>query len=106
MFKTIRTQTRPDTSVSFFDAQTSPLITQEFKQYLWTTYMSTGKLISTTNDTSADGLVLTTTVLWDSEASLDQFNVDETIISNFKNIITDYCTVNNIIDETVIKEAI
>ncbi len=106
MFRSIRKQVRPNTSVVFFDPPTAATTTPEFKQYMWENYMSTGKLITIDNTLSEDGLSLVNTTIWDSEASAIQFKDDPVVVQNLFNEQTIYCDANGITQEFVSKEEI
>jgi len=71
MFKVIRKQTRPNTSVEFWQGANDPAMTDEFRNYFYETYVLTGKFISATPAVSADGLELTNTLIWNSQADFD-----------------------------------
>jgi hypothetical protein len=68
MFKVIRKQTRPNTSIQFWQGQNDPAMTDEFRNYFYENYVLTGKFISITPSVSGDGLELTNTAIWNSEA--------------------------------------
>ncbi len=106
MFRSIRKQVRPNTSVEFFDPPTAPSTTPAFKEFMWSNYMSTGKLISIDNTLSEDGLSMVNTTIWDSEASAIQFKDDAYVIENLFNPQDTYCTANGIVQEFVGKEEI
>jgi hypothetical protein len=64
MWQVVRKQIRPDTSIDFFlsEQHTSP----ETKQYLYSTYVTTGKQLMMVKEMSDDGLTLTVTQIWQS----------------------------------------
>lgn len=68
MFKVIRKQTRPNTNVAFWQGQNDPAMTDEFRNYFYENYVLPGKFISVTPEVGANGLELTNTAIWNSEA--------------------------------------
>jgi len=76
MFKLIRKQTRPNTNVEFWQGANDPAMTDEFRNYFYETYVLTGKFISATPAVSADGLELTNTLIWNSQADFDECKND------------------------------
>jgi hypothetical protein len=85
MWQIIRKQTRPNTSVQFFGMQTAP-VTDEFKTYWEQNYVLTNKLIYIHNELSEDSLELFMTIIWDSRASVDEFEADTYITENLISI--------------------
>lgn len=85
MWQIIRKQTRPNTSVPFFGMQTAP-VSDEFKTYWQQNYVLTDKLIYMHNELSEDSLELFMTIIWDSRASVDQFEADTYITENLISI--------------------
>jgi hypothetical protein len=76
MFKVIKKQTRPNTSVPFWQGQNDPSMTDDFRNYFYENYVLTGKFISATPAVSNDGLELTTTAIWNSEADFNESQAD------------------------------
>ena len=76
MFRVIRKQTRPNTSVQFWQGQNDPSMNDEFRNYFYETYVLTGKFISVTPSVSEDGLELTNTTIWNSEADYNEHQAD------------------------------
>lgn len=85
MWQIIRKQTRPNTSVPFFGMQTAP-VSDEFKTYWQQNYVLTDKLIYMHNELSEDSLELFMTIIWDSRASVDEFEADTYITENLISI--------------------
>ena len=85
MWQIIRKQTRPNTNVPFFGMQTAP-VTDEFKTYWQQNYILTDKLIYMHNELSEDSLELFMTIIWDSRASVDEFEADTYITENLISI--------------------
>jgi hypothetical protein len=85
MWQIIRKQTRPNTNVPFFGMQTAP-VTDEFKTYWQQNYVLTDKLIYMHNELSEDSLELFMTIIWDSRASVDEFEADTYITENLISI--------------------
>lgn len=65
MWQVVRTQTRPNTSIDFFLSDQH--MSAETKQYLYSTYVETGKQLMMIKEMSDDGLTLTVTQIWQSE---------------------------------------
>ena len=76
MFKVIRKQTRPNTSVEFWQGANDPAMTDEFRNYFYETYVLTGKFISASPAVSENGLELTNTLIWNSQADFDECKND------------------------------
>jgi hypothetical protein len=104
MFKVIRKQTRPNTSVPFWQGQNDPAMTDEFRNYFYETYVLTGKFISVTPAVSGDGLELTNTAIWNSEADYDASSNDPICQEGHLNKAEAHHTANGIILEIVSKE--
>lgn len=85
MWQIMRKQTRPNTSVPFFGMQTAP-VSDEFKTYWQQNYVLTDKLIYMHNELSEDSLELFMTIIWDSRASVDEFEADTYITENLISI--------------------
>ena len=84
MFQTVRQQIRPNTSVEFYSPDQSPNITREILRYQFINYIKNGKQIDVTKSISEDGLTQTITVLWDSQASQEEYTNDLTIKAIFE----------------------
>lgn len=82
MYKLTNVQTRPNTSVAFW-TKDHPALTQEYSTYYKDNYIVTGKHLSFDTEVSPDGLVLTTTIIWDTEASAISWKEDPVVITNF-----------------------
>jgi hypothetical protein len=67
MFKVVKIQTRPNTSVPFWQGRNDPALTDEFRNYFYENYVLTGKFISASAEVSGGGLVLTNTMIWNSD---------------------------------------
>jgi hypothetical protein len=76
MFKVIRKQTRPSTSVQFWQGQNDPSMTDDFRNYFYENYVLPGKFISVTPEVGANGLELTNTSIWNSEADYSAHQAD------------------------------
>lgn len=100
MFIVTKTQVRPNTSVEFFSIRNYPQIQEEFKQYMYQTYMSTGKLLDTEESVSADGLTKTVVTKWVNEEAHQQWSNDTYCIENFNNHARQHNTDNGIIIST------
>ena len=76
MFKVVKIQTRPNTSVPFWQGRIDPALTDEFRNYYYETYVLTGKFISVTAEISADELSLTNTMIWNSDSDWQSMLAD------------------------------
>lgn len=76
MFKIIRKQTRPDTTVQFWQGPNDPAMTDEFRNYFYETYVLTGKFISASPVVSENQLELTNTIIWNSQADFQECKND------------------------------
>ena len=76
MFKVIRKQTRPNTSVPFWQGANDPSMTDEFRNYFYEKYVLTGKFISASPAVSDNGLELTNTLIWNSQADFEECKND------------------------------
>lgn len=104
MFKIIRKQTRPNTSVPFWQGQNDPSMTDEFRNYFYETYVLTGKFISATPGVSSDGLALTNTVIWNSESDYQEHQNDPICQEGVINKAEAHCTANGIDRADISKE--
>jgi hypothetical protein len=96
MFVVTRKQTRPNTTVEFFAIRNFPDPLGEFKQYMDTTYMSTGKLIDSDETISEDGLTKTIVTTWVDEAAATQWVNDPICNEKFTNLYKQHCQDNGI----------
>lgn len=85
MWQIIRKQTRPNTSVPFFQQSSAP-VTDELKLYYQQNYVLTDKVIYMHHEISEDSLELFITMIWDSRESIDGFLADPIIIEQLLNI--------------------
>jgi len=99
MYKITNVQTRPNTGVSFWTKE-NPALTAEYLEYYKNTHITTGKHIDFSSSVSDNGLSLTTVIIWDSEASADQWRNDPVVIDGFINLMRSYLDANGI---TVVK---
>ena len=76
MFKIIRKQTRPNTSVEFWQGANDPSMTDEFRNYFYEKYVLTGKFISSSPVFSENKLELTNTLIWSSQADFQECKND------------------------------
>jgi hypothetical protein len=96
MFIVTKKQVRPNTGVEFFAIRNFPDPLGEFKQYMYTTYMSTGKLIDSTETISEDGLTKTVVTTWVDQAASEQWNNDPVCNEKFTNLYKQHCADNGI----------
>ena len=104
MFKITRKQTRPNSSVQFWQGQNSPTMTDEFRNYFYESYVLTGKFISATPVISEDGLELTTTTIWNSESDYNESQNDPICIEGMLNKSTAHKEATGISTEITIRE--
>jgi hypothetical protein len=79
MFKVVKIQTRPNTSVPFWQGRNDPALTDEFRNYFYENYVLTGKFVSASAEVGADGLELKNTMIFNSEADWLSFHADSFI---------------------------
>lgn len=98
MIKLTKVYARPTTLVEFFDPKT--IVPPPILRHMKTTYIETGKIVSIDHALSTDNLTLTTTVVFESQTSLDAFVNDETIKTNIFDVRTLYNEANGITETT------
>jgi|688.fasta_scaffold657285_2 hypothetical protein len=96
MFIVTKKQIRPNTSVEFFSIKDYPQIQEVFKQYMYQTYMSTGKLLASDETISEDGLTKTVVTWWLDEQSANEWTADPICSANFTNLYKQHCQDNGI----------
>lgn len=96
MFKTVYQITRPSTEVEFFNMRDSLLISENSKDHLQNSYIITGKIVSFVNELSEDTLSMSSTTIWDSKNSYNEFNSDPIIVEGVINVREQYRTSNGI----------
>lgn len=96
MWQVVRKQTRPNTGVNFFlsEQHTSP----ETLQYMYGTYVETGKQLMMTKEVSTDQLTLTVTQIWSSAEDYLECKNDPISVT-MKETFDGYIQANNIIFE-------
>jgi hypothetical protein len=101
MWQVVRKQLRLNTSVNFFsvDQHTSP----ETKQYMYNTYVATGKQLMMEKEMSDDGLTLTVTQIWQNNEDYLECKNDPVSIT-MKEEFDAYIQSNGIIFEVVESE--
>jgi len=104
MFKVIRKQIRPNSSVEFWQGQNSTTMTDEFRNYFYESYVLTGKFISATSVLSEDGLELTTTAIWNSESDCDESRNDPVCIAGLHDLSIAHGNTTGVVTETVVRE--
>lgn len=104
MFKVIRKQIRPNTSVEFWQGGRDPAMTDEFRNYFYENYVLTGKFISVTPELSSDGLELTNTAIWNSESDTNEWLADARVQEEQINKAAAYCDANGITVVVVSRE--
>ena len=91
MFKVVKKQVRPNTSVEFYDA-TNPAL----RAYLLENYFLTGKMQRPEAAISADGLEKSTTMLFASEEIAREWKNDAFIAENHTAPMEAYSAANGI----------
>lgn len=104
MFKIARKQTRPNSSVQFWQGQNSPTMTDDFRNYFYESYVLTGKFISASPVLSEDGLELTTTAIWNSESDFNESLNDPVCIEGMLNKSAEHKVATGIVTEEVLRE--
>lgn len=91
MFKIIKKQVRPNTSVDFFTPTDADL-----RAYLLENYFQTGKMQVPEIVISEDGLEQSTTVFFASEEIAREWKYDPVIAEKLHTPMETYCTANGI----------
>jgi|LauGreDrversion4_2_1035121.scaffolds.fasta_scaffold1444548_1 hypothetical protein len=76
MFILTKKQIRPNTSVEFASMQTFADTDPAFKPHFFSTYLSTGKMVSSEDSVSENGLEKTTVTIWADSESYNAFKED------------------------------
>jgi hypothetical protein len=100
MWQVVRQQSRPNTSVEFYDPANSTTLDRNVLKYVFQNYIVTGKHIDVTKTVSEDGLTQTITVLWESQEAETEFTNDPNTAPIFEDG-QNYRTANNITLEVV-----
>lgn len=103
MYQVIKTQRRPNASIEFASMD-STFINPEVRAYFGDTYKKTGKCINVDISLTDNDTLYTSIMLWNSEASYNQFVGDPFLATNFFDPITIHMTNNNITFNMVSKE--
>lgn len=104
MFQVINKQTRPNVNVAFYIPASND--TQEFKNHMDSTYLSTGKLITFDHNISSNGLELISTTVWSNESSFNEWKNDSVVQENFTAPRNAHNIANGITDEQVSKQTV
>lgn len=100
MIKVIKTTTRPNNTIPFFeDIEESPA---GYKQYINDNFIANKKMIKTEHSRSKDGLVITTVMTWSDEDSFLDLCTDEYCANNYHNKVNQYNILNGIASEVII----
>jgi hypothetical protein len=91
MFKIIKKQIRPNTTVDFYTVTDNELMS-----WLVTNYFQTGKMLPPEITTSANGLEQITTVLFQSEEVAREWKYDPFIAEKLHAPMATYCAANGI----------
>jgi hypothetical protein len=104
MFKVIRKQTRPNTNVPFWQGQNDPAMSDDFRNYFYEKYVLTGKFISSTPEVGNNGLELTTTAIWNSEADCDESRNDPVCIAGLHDLWQAHGVATGVVTEVILRE--
>jgi hypothetical protein len=88
-------QTRPSTNVEFWNRD-NPVVTQEYLDYFRDTYVLTGALTGVVSTVSEDGLTMTTSLNWTSEAEAENWKNDPVVQQGFISKMESYQAANGI----------
>lgn len=91
MFKVIKKQVRPSTSVDFYTPTDA-----ELGAYLSANYFQTGKMLPPEITLSEDGLEQSTTVLFQSEDVAREWKYDPVVVEKLQTPLQAYCDANGI----------
>lgn len=91
MFKIIKKQVRPNTTVGFYTVTDNELIS-----WLVTNYFQTGKMTPPEIAVSENGLEQTTTVFFQSEEAAREWKYDPVIAEKLHTPMEAYCAANGI----------
>jgi hypothetical protein len=76
-FTTVRQFFRQHTDIPWYTESVA------YRQHVDATYHATGKLVSSTSELDEDQLVMTRTVVWNSEESRNEFTADPIVQDEF-----------------------
>jgi hypothetical protein len=91
MFKVIKKQVRPNTSVEFYTPTDN-----EFKTWLAQNYFQTGKMLPPEVTVSEDGLEQSATVFFESEEAAREWKYDPVVVEKLHTPFQEYCEANGI----------
>ncbi len=91
MFKIIKKQVRPNTSVDFYTVTDT-----ELRAWLATNYFQTGKMLPPTSVVSEDGLEQSTTVFFESEEVAREWKYHPYVVEKLHTPQEAYCAANGI----------
>lgn len=103
MFQVIKTQRRPHANVEFASMDSS-FIVAEVRAYFGNNFKKTGKCINVDISLTDNDTLYTSVMLWNTEASYNEFVSDPFLTANFFDPITTHMANNNIAFNIVSKE--
>jgi hypothetical protein len=103
MLLVTRTQTRPSTDTPFLTIY-SPDVAPELRKHFITTYKETGKVLHAAIEESTDGLVSTSTMLWDSAESYNEYRNDQVINDGYAAIFAAHNEYHSIVTDIATEE--
>lgn len=103
MYQVIKTQKRPNAGVEFASMD-STFINPEVRAYFGDNYKKTGKCVNVDITLTDNDTLYTSVMLWNTEASYNEFVSDTFLVTNFFDPITTHMTNNNITFNMVSKE--
>lgn len=98
--------TRPTTDIEFYTLKQSTEIPPELKKYFASTYVFSGKLITTDWTYSDDNLSATVMTIWATKADFDEYTTDARLVAEFFPNRTAYNTEHGITMEKISAEEI
>lgn len=96
--------TRPTTDIEFYTLKQSTEIPPELKKYFASTYVFSGKLITTDWTYSDDNLSATVMTIWNTKADFEEYVNDARMVSEYFPNRTAYHTENGITMEMISEE--
>lgn len=103
MYIITRKVTRPNTSLEFRN-MLHESVTTEVRKHWVDSYKTTGKCIIVNSTLSPDSLEMTTTMIWDSKDSWNEYQADPVMLEGLFNPIHTYQDENGFIRELVSEE--
>lgn len=103
MYHINKKQTRPSTTIEFFNITNRNIVSDETRLYFYNTYKKTGKSIMGNRSMSSDGLVETSIFLWESKDEYLTY-LNDPLMASYFTAQEAYNTANGIVRETISEE--